>query len=170
DGDAYIVVASYAGEDRDPAWWNNLKAQPEAEVAVGGRRLKVRARESEGAEPRASVERDHKKRSRVRRVPAADQTSPFSHRFGACSLARSHLGACPCARRARTRTLTSPCVRTNPHGFRRDRFLLHRRGHGRGFAGARPSPIPGPGGAECAADGNRSRPVAGWSRRASRRL
>ena len=50
DGDAYIVVASYAGEDRDPAWWNNLKAQPEAEVAVGGRRLKVRARESEGAE------------------------------------------------------------------------------------------------------------------------
>jgi len=50
DGDSYIVVASYAGEDRDPAWWKNLKAHPEAEVTLAGKRIKVRARESEGAE------------------------------------------------------------------------------------------------------------------------
>lgn len=50
DGDAYVVVASYAGEDRDPAWWRNLKADPEAEVAVAGKRMKVRAREADGAE------------------------------------------------------------------------------------------------------------------------
>ncbi len=50
DGDAYVVVASYAGEDRDPAWWRNLKADPEADVAAAGRRAKVHAREAEGEE------------------------------------------------------------------------------------------------------------------------
>lgn len=50
DGDSYIVVASYAGEDRDPAWWRNLKANPDAELRVGGRRIRVRAREADGAE------------------------------------------------------------------------------------------------------------------------
>jgi deazaflavin-dependent oxidoreductase (nitroreductase family) len=50
DGDSYIVVASYAGEDRDPAWWRNLKANPDAELRVGGRRIWVRAREAEGPE------------------------------------------------------------------------------------------------------------------------
>jgi deazaflavin-dependent oxidoreductase (nitroreductase family) len=50
DGDAYVVMASYVGEDRDPAWWRNLKAEPEAEVAVAGKRIRVRAREADGAE------------------------------------------------------------------------------------------------------------------------
>lgn len=50
EGRAYVVVASYAGEDRDPAWWKNLKAQPLATLAVGGRCMQVRARESEGTE------------------------------------------------------------------------------------------------------------------------
>ena len=49
-GDSYVVVASYAGEDRDPAWWRNLKASPDAELRVGGKRLRVRAREADGAE------------------------------------------------------------------------------------------------------------------------
>ena len=49
DDDVFVVVASYAGEPRDPAWWRNLKAHPEAEVLVDGRRLKVKAREAEGA-------------------------------------------------------------------------------------------------------------------------
>src|SRR2546425_6014014 len=50
DGDSYIVVASYAGEDRDPAWWRNLKANPNAVMRVGGKRLGVRAREADGPE------------------------------------------------------------------------------------------------------------------------
>lgn len=50
DGDAYVVVASYAGEDRDPAWWRNLQAEPEAGIAVAGKRLKIRAHEIDGAE------------------------------------------------------------------------------------------------------------------------
>ena len=50
DGESYIVVASYVGEDRDPAWWKNLQADPMAEIRIGGRRLEVRARAADGAE------------------------------------------------------------------------------------------------------------------------
>lgn len=50
DGVSFVVIASYGGEDRDPAWWRNLKANPEAGVLLGGKRTRVRAREAEGAE------------------------------------------------------------------------------------------------------------------------
>ena len=50
----YFVAASYAGEDRDPAWAKNLRAQPTATVTVGGRSLPVVARELEG-EDRAGM-------------------------------------------------------------------------------------------------------------------
>ena len=46
----YVVIASYLGEPRHPAWWLNLKAHPEAEIQVGGQRLKVVAREADGDE------------------------------------------------------------------------------------------------------------------------
>jgi deazaflavin-dependent oxidoreductase (nitroreductase family) len=49
DDEAYVVVGSYVGEDRDPSWWLNLKAHPEAEVVVGGRRIRVRAQLCDGA-------------------------------------------------------------------------------------------------------------------------
>ena len=35
DGPNLVVVASNAGDDRDPAWWRNLQARPEAEVEIG---------------------------------------------------------------------------------------------------------------------------------------
>jgi deazaflavin-dependent oxidoreductase (nitroreductase family) len=44
DDDAWIVVASNAGDDRPPAWWLNLQARPEAEIRVAGQRRAVRAR------------------------------------------------------------------------------------------------------------------------------
>lgn len=50
EGDAFVVVASYAGEPRHPGWWLNLRARPEAEVKIAGRARRVRARESDGAE------------------------------------------------------------------------------------------------------------------------
>jgi deazaflavin-dependent oxidoreductase (nitroreductase family) len=50
----YIVAASYAGEDRDPAWAMNLSAQPKATVTVAGRSLPVVARRLEG-EDRAAM-------------------------------------------------------------------------------------------------------------------
>jgi len=39
-----VVVASNAGADTDPAWWLNLRDQPDAEVELAGRRRPVRGR------------------------------------------------------------------------------------------------------------------------------
>lgn len=50
DGDRMVVIASNGGADRHPAWFHNLRAHPEAEVHVGPRRLRVRAREAQGDE------------------------------------------------------------------------------------------------------------------------
>jgi deazaflavin-dependent oxidoreductase (nitroreductase family) len=57
EGRSFIVVASYGGEDRDPAWWRNLKANPKGEVLLAGRRFGVRAREADGPEREALWDR-----------------------------------------------------------------------------------------------------------------
>ncbi len=44
DGPNLVVIASNAGDERDPAWWHNLQAQPEAEVEVGPTVRPIRAR------------------------------------------------------------------------------------------------------------------------------
>ena len=49
----FAVVASNAGSDRDPGWWLNLKAQPEASLRVRGRRIPVRARQASEEEARS---------------------------------------------------------------------------------------------------------------------
>jgi deazaflavin-dependent oxidoreductase (nitroreductase family) len=46
DGGRFVVVGSNAGDARDPAWWKNLRARPEAWVQAGRRRVAVRAREA----------------------------------------------------------------------------------------------------------------------------
>lgn len=46
----WAVIASHAGEDRDPAWWLNLRSAGEGAVRVRSRRTQVRAREAEGEE------------------------------------------------------------------------------------------------------------------------
>jgi len=50
DGERLVVVGSNAGNDRAPAWSFNLKANPDAEVDVRGKRSLVRARVAEGEE------------------------------------------------------------------------------------------------------------------------
>ena len=50
DGGRLVVVGSYAGEDRHPAWWLNLLADPRAEVQVGAARYPVTARELDGGD------------------------------------------------------------------------------------------------------------------------
>ncbi len=46
----FIVVASNAGDQHDPAWWQNLRADPVASVRIGRQGLTVRMRQLEGDE------------------------------------------------------------------------------------------------------------------------
>lgn len=50
DGDTFVVVASNAGAARPPAWYLNLRANPHAQIDVGGRSVDVRAQEATGQE------------------------------------------------------------------------------------------------------------------------
>lgn len=50
DGDDYLVVASYGGAPRHPAWYLNLQANPDAEIQVKSERMQVRARTAGAAE------------------------------------------------------------------------------------------------------------------------
>ena len=44
DGDRIVLVASKGGDDRDPDWYRNLMAHPEAELTVAAQHRLVRAR------------------------------------------------------------------------------------------------------------------------------
>ena len=50
DGDRLVVIASNAGDEKDPAWWLNLQAQPHASVQVRRQRFDVVARRADPAE------------------------------------------------------------------------------------------------------------------------
>jgi len=50
DGDAVVVVASNGGSDFFPAWWLNLRSNPQAEVEIGRARTRVIARKASPAE------------------------------------------------------------------------------------------------------------------------
>lgn len=50
DGEDIIVVASGYGDARYPAWYHNLRANPEAVAGMNGVRRSLAARETEGEE------------------------------------------------------------------------------------------------------------------------
>jgi deazaflavin-dependent oxidoreductase (nitroreductase family) len=50
DGQRLVVIGSNAGHKTAPAWSLNLEANPDADVELGGKRQKVRARIAEGEE------------------------------------------------------------------------------------------------------------------------
>jgi F420H(2)-dependent quinone reductase len=43
EADGYLVAASFAGHDQDPAWLTNLQASPQATITVEGRDVPVLA-------------------------------------------------------------------------------------------------------------------------------
>lgn len=49
-GDNVVLVASYGGDDRDPAWFGNLVANPDVEVVMNGSARAMRARVTEDVE------------------------------------------------------------------------------------------------------------------------
>ncbi len=50
DGQNYVLVASFGGNDKNPAWFTNLKATPTVQLEVGSKKLTARAEVPEGAE------------------------------------------------------------------------------------------------------------------------
>ena len=63
DGERYLVFASAAGADRNPAWYWNLIAHPDARIEVGDQVLDVHAVELTGAD------RDVKYAEQAKRYP-----------------------------------------------------------------------------------------------------
>jgi deazaflavin-dependent oxidoreductase (nitroreductase family) len=47
---AWVVIASVLGEPRHPAWYHNLRAEPQVQIQVGSAVHEVRARDAEGEE------------------------------------------------------------------------------------------------------------------------
>lgn len=52
DGDAVVLVASKGGHPKNPAWFHNLRANPDTEVQIGRERRRVRARVANAEERR----------------------------------------------------------------------------------------------------------------------
>jgi deazaflavin-dependent oxidoreductase (nitroreductase family) len=48
--DTFVVIASNGGAPRHPGWYQNLRANPKAQVQIARRVVSVTAREAEGAE------------------------------------------------------------------------------------------------------------------------
>lgn len=50
DGEDFVVIASNGGAPKHPAWYFNLKANPETTVELGDREVRVRAEEASSEE------------------------------------------------------------------------------------------------------------------------
>lgn len=56
-GGGWLVVASANGAARNPAWYHNLAAHPEATIEVGGRTVPVTAEQLHGSEREEALAR-----------------------------------------------------------------------------------------------------------------
>ena len=48
DGENFVIIASKGGTPTHPAWYLNLKANPDVTIEVGDRKVRVRAEEVDG--------------------------------------------------------------------------------------------------------------------------
>ena len=54
-GDTYVIVASRGGDDHHPAWYLNLEANPEVQIALGGSAKQPRRARIATADERAEM-------------------------------------------------------------------------------------------------------------------
>lgn len=50
DNHRVVLVASKGGDDRNPDWYQNLRAHPDAEIVIDGVRHRIRARTADAGE------------------------------------------------------------------------------------------------------------------------
>jgi deazaflavin-dependent oxidoreductase (nitroreductase family) len=67
DNGRYVIFASKGGAPANPAWYHNLKAEPNVTIEVGTDTIDVAASEASGEE------RDRLFRTQVERVPQFDE-------------------------------------------------------------------------------------------------
>jgi deazaflavin-dependent oxidoreductase (nitroreductase family) len=63
DGDALVIIAGAAGSPKHPAWWLNLKANPQTQVQIGRHVLQVRATEATPEEEQRILSRHPEQRA-----------------------------------------------------------------------------------------------------------
>jgi deazaflavin-dependent oxidoreductase (nitroreductase family) len=56
DGDELLVIGSNFGQEHHPTWTTNLRANPDASVAIGGVEVPVRARQLYGAQRQRAID------------------------------------------------------------------------------------------------------------------
>jgi len=64
DGDKVVIIASYGGDDRHPAWFLNLRDDPDVEITMQGETRKMKAHVASGEEraelwPRVTKDHDN---------------------------------------------------------------------------------------------------------------
>jgi deazaflavin-dependent oxidoreductase (nitroreductase family) len=83
EGEGLVVIASNYGQERNPAWYHNLRTNPRATITVEGVTREVVARELEGDERALRYERGieiypgwtvYRKRAAHRRIPVLELT------------------------------------------------------------------------------------------------
>jgi deazaflavin-dependent oxidoreductase (nitroreductase family) len=73
DGDRYLVFASKAGSDRNPGWYWNLRANPDATIEAGDETIAVHATEDR-RQPAGKHPGRPRDDGRARRMGPADRT------------------------------------------------------------------------------------------------
>jgi deazaflavin-dependent oxidoreductase (nitroreductase family) len=83
DGDRMVIIASNYGQERNPSWYYNLRANPRATIVLDGVTREVVARELEGEEREREYARgieiypgwtQYRKRASHRRIPVIELT------------------------------------------------------------------------------------------------
>ncbi|MBA3264665.1 MAG: nitroreductase family deazaflavin-dependent oxidoreductase [Thermoleophilaceae bacterium] len=83
DGDRVVIIASNYGQDRNPAWYYNLRANPTATIVFEGVEREVKARELEGEERERHYARgieiypgwtQYRRRAAHRQIPVMELT------------------------------------------------------------------------------------------------